>query len=222
VEAGKRNKWKVKEDKVPEVGAKKQGNGRGRGRAHRQGMSKAVVRAHERGRRSKAVAAAGAGAPLATAVEHATPFQTNESLVGLVNDMELLLSEYDAMRTGPGGAARLVWREVSPQHFAHSQGGLFPGMEKSKLQGEWEMKQAFREPCAAHAAEDTSIANVANLALRDTLQRYPWVLQLPIWEMSALRPDAHTSSECTHWCQPGPVSWWIIMLQHLQQAQSPP
>ena len=127
----------------------------------------------------------------------------------LVNHTALLLAKYDALRTSPG-AARLIWREVSPQHFAKNKGGLWHG-EKAPVQ----------LPCEAHHSADTAIANGANLALYDTLRKFPWVLQLPIWEMSAQRADAHTRYECTHWCQPGPLSTWIIMLQHLLHAQPP-
>jgi hypothetical protein len=127
----------------------------------------------------------------------------------LVNHMALLLAKYDALRTSTG-APRLVWREVSPQHFAKNKGGLYH-----------EEKVPVQLPCEAHHSADTAIANGANLALNDTIFKFPWVLQLPVWEMSAQRADAHTRYECTHWCQPGPLSTWIIMLQHLLHAQPP-
>ena len=127
----------------------------------------------------------------------------------LVQDTASLLDKYSALRTG-AGAARLVWREASPQHFAHSAGGLYH-------------EHTTREPCEAHAANDTAVANGANRALDTTLHKYAWVLRLPIWAMSAQRADAHPRIECTHWCQPGPVSTWVIMLQHLlaQSTDSP-
>ena len=129
----------------------------------------------------------------------------------LVQDTASLLDKYSALRTG-AGAARLVWREVSPQHFAHSAGGLYH-----------EHTMPVTEPCEAHAAKDMAVANGANLALNTTLHKYAWVLRLPIWAMSAQRADAHPRIECTHWCQPGPVSTWVIMLQHLlaQSTDSP-
>jgi len=130
----------------------------------------------------------------------------------LTRDVAKLLDQYSALRTRTAqGAARLVWREVSPQHFARSRGGLFHGHRVPVV-----------EPCEAHAANDTTVANGANLALHATLRRYAWVLRLPIWAMSAQRADAHPRYECTHWCQPGPVSAWVVMLQHLLQAQLPP
>jgi hypothetical protein len=131
--------------------------------------------------------------------------------------MTSVLGKYSALRRrggakrSPPSAARLVWREVSPQHFAHSAGGLYNGHS-----------MPVTEPCEAHAANDTVVANGANLALDSMLQKHAWVLRLPIWAMSAQRADAHTLIECTHWCQPGPVSTWVIMLQHLLQAQPPP
>jgi hypothetical protein len=83
------------------------------------------------------------------------------------------------------------------------------------------------KPCEPHHVADRTIANGANLALNDTLRSFPWVLKLPVWEISAPRFDAHPRYECTHWCQPGPLSTWVIqvipvMLQHLLHAQPPP
>ena len=175
--------------------------------------------AYERGwieeKRRKATAAKPKPKPLHDAPLNATTeFDTTEFDPTFVELVDVILDKYDAMRktataAGGGGAARLVWREVSPQHFAHHRGGLFPGKDV------WAADHDKHEPCVAHAANDTAVANLANLALSSTLRKYPWVQQLPIWELSAQRPDAHPAYECTHWCQPGPVSTWVIMLQHL-------
>jgi hypothetical protein len=127
----------------------------------------------------------------------------------LVKDVALLLSKYSSLRAG-AGAAKLVWREVSPQHFAplsHSRGGLYHGHHVP-----------VTEPCEPHAAGDFAIANGPNNALRETMEQFPWVLRLPVWALSAQRPDAHPRYECTHWCQPGPLSTWVTVLQHLLHA----
>lgn len=51
-----------------------------------------------------------------------------------------------------------------------------------------------------------------NQATAPILRKYAWALQLPVWHM---RPDAHTNSECTHWCQPGVMEKVVRVLYGL-------
>jgi len=84
--------------------------------------------------------------------------------------------------------SKLVWRETSPQHFAHSPGGLHVS---SRASGPADAGQAQNENapmvfvgdklCEPHRPEEYAKANHYNLELEKTLLEFPEVFRVRIY-----------------------------------------
>jgi hypothetical protein len=121
----------------------------------------------------------------------------------LADLLDQFLRRWEGFRAERNGqCARLVWRETTPRHFKHA-GGEYMG------------KQDLNSTCV-HSSLKNDPRNQATAA---TLRKYPWALQLPVWHMLHKRPDAHTNSECTHWCQPGVMEKVVRVLYSLLLAR---
>jgi hypothetical protein len=79
--------------------------------------------------------------------------------------------------------SKLVWRETSPQHFAHSPGGL----HRSRPSGSADVDQqnapmvfAGDSLCEPHKPEDYDKANHYNLELEKTLLEFPEVFRVRV------------------------------------------
>ena len=105
---------------------------------------------------------------------------------------------------GNGVCARLIWRETTPRHF-QNEGGEYKG------------RQDLNSTCV-QSRTGINTNDPRNLATEPILRNHPRVLQLPVWHMLHKRPDAHTGSECTHWCQPGVMEKAVHLLYGLLLA----
>ena len=118
-------------------------------------------------------------------------------------DIHRTLQRWQAYRPPTGRKLRLVWRETSPQHF-QGKSGLFHGIKTP--------------PCVA--IDDMRAAWEPYKNMTDILSEFPEIHLLPIWSLTALRFDAHSEKECSHWCLPGVPDVWVQLLYALLKAQT--
>jgi len=120
--------------------------------------------------------------------------------------LTLLMKEWKAWKQ-EGAAPKMIWREVSPQHFA---GG-----------GNWNEGIDLKQKCAAMGALNLQAKDATRFPLRNDNMFKKAVEEaglevdhhdieiLPVWRASAERFDEHPNGDCTHFCQYGAVNrYW--------------
>ena len=136
-----------------------------------------------------------------------------------VFETALVFSTFGYTREGTRrpGSPRVLWREVTAQHFEHP-GGHY---KQILAEDDYNRKTATAQPCSAnHTLEEmvryqrwnqhtNPIIAAANITI------------IRVWRMTAMEWDAHvTFGDCTHWCLPGlPDSWGHILAQVLGVAK---
>jgi hypothetical protein len=121
-----------------------------------------------------------------------------------------------------GEAPRLMWREVQPQHFDHP-GGHY--MRSSRPRG----------VCSQHSAQEMQEHAIwqrqqeASLSASNVEVLRTWLSASEAWDAHPVDPfyqirtangesdqgQVQISDDCTHWCQPGPLHHWSLLLANM-------
>jgi hypothetical protein len=133
-----------------------------------------------------------------------------------INDLKAILDEW-ALWDKAGDAPKLIWRQVSPQHWGGVDGTWSPHHESSTSCSPIALGKANRLDLMAKRTDGFKHRNdmmfeeavqKANLKIDGTK-----IAVLPIWRPTAERNDEHigqtyehATADCTHYCTHGPVN----------------
>jgi hypothetical protein len=136
-----------------------------------------------------------------------------------VRETSLVFSTFGYSRSGgrQPGSPRLLWREVTAQHFEHPGGHYKQILETDN----YNMKTATKQPCSAnHTLQEMNEYQRWNQHTNPIVAAAN-ITVVRVWLMTAMLWDAHVAfGDCTHWCLPGlPDSWGRILATLLGAAK---
>merc|ERR1719160_593445 len=122
-----------------------------------------------------------------------------------------MLNEWKEWKKEKGGAPKLIWRQVSPQHWQGDSGYWKPNQIEKKCQAISTLKSQEKKQDKYPSRNNDMFAKAVEGAGLEIDHKDIEVM--PIWRASADRFDEHPIADCTHYCSFGAVPrYWNAAL----------